>query len=302
MNGIFNSKNNQTTTPLPSIQRVFLRSVAAEDPEGRFTIVRNIQTYYKPLADTTGLPVVAYDRPAFGFTERLTTWEENNNPYTQQSCLDFLIELLRNIGYGDRKVVIMGTSSGGAIASALAIKYPGYVLAIVLLCPALRPEDQGPPPLARHILTSLPGRLFLKAALYQYIPLTSLYHNAETIPQWETVIRPAYRVPLTLPNFYESVNNVMRYFVPLEILENRQALLRNTPILYITGNNDKYTSEEIHRQIAADMTSNMPEGAVFEFHVLPDCGHIPQDEKPREVFELTLDFLKRMGVYQPRIC
>ncbi|RHZ44711.1 hypothetical protein Glove_712g31 [Diversispora epigaea] len=32
---------------LPSIQRVFLESVASSDPEGRFVEVDNILTYYK---------------------------------------------------------------------------------------------------------------------------------------------------------------------------------------------------------------------------------------------------------------
>ncbi|CAG8517463.1 10322_t:CDS:2 [Ambispora gerdemannii] len=335
------SKDDQTYTPLPSIQRVFLQSMAAEDPDGRFIIVDNIQVYYKvalppedpmelvdplnpypsniqkkpvivllhhfmgnlytwrnhmqPLADATGLPVVAYDRPAFGFTERLATWEENKNPYTQEACPDLLVELLRGIGYGDRRVVIIGVSGGGAVAAALAIKRPGYVQAIVMLAPAIKPQDQ-----ARHILASLPGRLFIKVALSQYIPFTSFYHNVESIPEWETVVRPCYRVPLTLPNFYESLGHVMRYFRPLEIMEHLHIIHRHTPVLYIAGDTDRYMPGNQHPQAFLDMTRNMPEGTMFEWHLLSECGHLPQDEKPREVLELTLDFLKRAGVYQPR--
>ncbi|KAG9301249.1 hypothetical protein G9A89_012632 [Geosiphon pyriformis] len=347
-----NPQNQQESLPsLPSIQRVFLRSVAAEDPNGQFTDVKGIQTYYKiaypqqqqqqqyqpgsinhiinqeqqpqqlgqdrtvilllhhfmgnlytwrhlmqPIADTTGIPVVAYDRPAFGFTERLTRWDEAENPYTQQASVDFAMTLLSNLGFDGRKVVIIGVSGGGSLGSAITIKYAGWIKALILLCPAIRPQDQGPPPVACHILGSAPGRLFVKAALYQYLPFTLFYHHAESIPNWETVVKPAYRVPLTLPNFYESVSYLMKHFRPLEIYQNRN-ILHQTPVLYIAGKNDRYMPGDLHRQVYEEMVNGAPPGTVFEFQCLEECGHLPQDEKPREVLQLSLDFLRRIGVY-----
>ncbi|CAG8536599.1 7086_t:CDS:2 [Acaulospora colombiana] len=170
---------------LPSIQRVFLESVAAEDKDGRFVVVKDIQMYYKvaipkqhqifqnqsplpnephkpvilclhhmlgnqytwkylaqPLADITGCHVISYDRPAFGFTERPTQWEENNNPYTQEASVEHVTQLVERLGYGDRKIIFVGTSSGAAISCAFAIKYPHKVHSLILMGASIRPEDQ----------------------------------------------------------------------------------------------------------------------------------------------------------------
>ncbi|CAG8772534.1 3099_t:CDS:2, partial [Gigaspora rosea] len=261
---------------LPSIQRVFLQSVAESDPDGHFVEVDNIQTYYRiaipqhhktllqnqqplpyephkpvilclhhilgnqytwrfqmqPLADATGCHVISYDRVCFGFTERPVQWEEGKNPYTQVAAVEFAVRLLIQLGYGMKKVVFVGVSAGASISCSIAIKYPHLVHSLILIGPSLRPEDQGPPPMACHILGTAPGRLFLKAALYQYLPLLSLYHDINAVPDFETMVRPCYRVPLTLPNFYESISWLFKYFIPLEIMPNKH-ILQQFPILFL---------------------------------------------------------------------
>ncbi|CAG8642405.1 8828_t:CDS:2 [Acaulospora morrowiae] len=249
----------------------------------------------QPLADATGCHVISYDRISFGFTERPTQWEENNNPYTQEANVEFVVQFLEQLGYGGRKVVFMGVSSGASISCALAIKYPHIVHSLILLGPAIRHEDQGPPSMARHILGSLPGRLYLKAILYRSLPYTKLYHNPESIPDWESVMKPSYRAPLTLPNFYEAFSWLMKYFQPLEILGYKH-ILQQLPICYITGDDDKYTHLDIHKQVFNELKLNAPENAMMEFYVLDKCGHLPQDEVPLQVLDVTINFIKRIGI------
>ncbi|RHZ44708.1 hypothetical protein Glove_712g32 [Diversispora epigaea] len=324
---------------LPSIQRVFLESVASSDPEGRFVEVDNILTYYKvaipqhqyhnsqnyypsineqnkpvilclhqfmgnlytwrfqmqSLADATGCHVVAYDRPAYGFTERPTQWEENKNPYTSEFLVEFTVQFMRAIGYGEKKIIFIGCSIGPAISCAVALKYPHLVHSIIMLGPSLKDDDQGPPPAARFIVGSLPGRLYLKAALYRNFPLTILYHDVNTVPEWESVVKPCYRVPLTLPNFYEGVSWAMKYFVPLEVM-NYKSFLQQYPICFVCGDADKYTHVDRHKKVYSELSSGAPPNALIEFHVLESCGHIPQDEKPEEVLNLCINFIKRTGV------
>ncbi|RIB24610.1 Alpha/Beta hydrolase protein [Gigaspora rosea] len=324
---------------LSSIQRIFLQSIAAGDPEGHFVDVDNIQTYYKiaipqhhqirlqnqqplpyephkpvilclhhflgnqytwkflmqPIADATGCHVIAYDRVAFGFTERPDQWEEGKNPYTQSASVEFAIQLLIQLGYGTKKVVLIGCSTGSAISCSIAIRYPDLVHSLILIGPSLRPDDQGPPPVARHILGSSPGRLFLKAILYRYLPLTTLYHDVHSMREWETVVKPCYRVPLTLPNFYDSVSWLIKYFIPFEILPNKQ-MLHQFPILYITGDDDKYLHVDKHKEIFDEMVEGAPENAILEHHVIENCGHLTQDEKPQETLDLIIDFLRRLDV------
>lgn len=323
-------------TQLPSIQRVFLESIASADPEGRFVEVNGIRTYYKlaiprihqqqqlipdepnkpvilllhhllgnlytwkhhmqSLADETGCHVIAYDRPTFGFTERPTQWEEEKNPYTQLASVDFVIQLVFNLGYSGKKIALVGVSSGAAISCAVAIKNSNLIHSLTLLGPSLEPEDQGPPgPIGRHILGTAPGRLLLKAALYQSLPLTNLYHDVNSIPDWETKIKPSYQVPLTLPNFYESVSWFMKYFIPLEILPNKK-LLSQVPILYIVGDDDKFLHVDNHKKIYDEIALVAPQNVRIEFKVIENCGHLPQEEKPQEVLNCIVDFLSRIGI------
>ncbi|RIA80756.1 Alpha/Beta hydrolase protein [Glomus cerebriforme] len=251
--------------------------------------------HLQPLADATGCHVIAYDRPTFGFTERPTEWENGKNPYTQEASVEFALQLVFNLGYTEKKIAFVGVSSGAAISSFVAIKYPHLVHSLCLLGASLTPEDQGPPPVGRHILGSAPGRLFLKAALYRYLPLTSLYHDTNSIPDWETVVKPNYRVPLTFPNFYESLSWLMKYFVPLEVLPNKEYLAR-VPILYITGDDDRYLHVDRHKEIFDDIASVAPQNAILEYKVLNNCGHLPQDEKPQEVLDSIVNFLFRVGI------
>ncbi|PKC56049.1 alpha/beta-hydrolase [Rhizophagus irregularis] len=249
----------------------------------------------QPLADATGCHVIAYDRITFGFTERPTQWEEGKNPYTQEASVEFALQFVNNLGYGEKKIVFVGVSAGAAISCTIAIRYPHLVHSLCLLGPSISPDDQGPPPIGRHILGSAPGRLFLKAALYRYLPLTTLYHDPDSIPDWETVVKPNYRVPLTLPNFYESLSWLMKYFVPLEILPHKRYLAQ-VPMLYISGDDDKYLHIDKHREIFDDIISVAPSDAKIEFKVIQNCGHLPQDEKPQEVLDSIINFLYRVGI------
>ncbi|GBC05550.1 hypothetical protein RclHR1_06290005 [Rhizophagus clarus] len=251
--------------------------------------------HLQPLADATGCHVIAYDRVSFGFTERPLHWEDGKNPYTQEASVEFAIQLVFNLGYGGKKIVFVGVSTGAAISCVIAIRYPHLVHSLCLLGPSLSHDDQGPPPIGRHILGSAPGRLFLKAALYRYLPLPSLYHDTNSIPDYETAVKPIYRVPLTLPNFYESFSWLMKYFVPLDILQYKRHLTQ-VPMLYLIGDDDKYLHADKHKEIFDDIASVAPPNAKIEMKIINNCGHLPQDEKPQEVLNLILDFLNRVGI------
>ncbi|CAH1764762.1 12295_t:CDS:2 [Entrophospora sp. SA101] len=301
-----------------SAQRVLLKSIASADPEGRFEIVDDIQTFYKiaipqqeeqkqnlhvnsnnnvdsdkpvilclhqifgnlytwrhlmqPLANATGCHVIAYDRVCFGFTERPIQWEEGKNPYTQEASCEFVLRFLSCLGYANKKIIFVGSSAGSAISCYLSIKYPHIAFALIFL---------GPPSIICKIIGSFLGKLILKFFLRTSFPAQSLYNDVKSIPDWETVVKPCYRVPLTLPNFYESVAFLMKYFIPLEILPHKN-VLQKIPILFMIGDNDTYTKYDAHINVFEEIKLGSSSDSILEFKALTQCGHFPQDEKPQE--------------------
>ena len=81
--------------------------------------------------------VIAYDRPAFGFTERPlpAEWKGNINPYRSSSQPEILIGLMDELGI--EQAVLVGHSAGGRVAVLTALTYPERISALVLVGPCL---------------------------------------------------------------------------------------------------------------------------------------------------------------------
>ena len=83
--------------------------------------------------------VVAYDRPAFGLTERpldetLRRWP-GPNPYGADAQADQLVALIEALGFD--KAILVGNSAGGTIAMHTALRHPERVQGIVFVDPAI---------------------------------------------------------------------------------------------------------------------------------------------------------------------
>jgi pimeloyl-ACP methyl ester carboxylesterase len=86
--------------------------------------------------------VVAYDRAAFGFTERPESWT-GTNPYSAAGQLEVIQALVDEFGAG-KEVVILGHSAGGNLAAAFAAQNPEAVDQLILLDPAIYSTGGGP--------------------------------------------------------------------------------------------------------------------------------------------------------------
>jgi pimeloyl-ACP methyl ester carboxylesterase len=129
------------------------------DPDSRFIEVDSLQVHYKTAG--TGEPalillhgfgaslfswreimaplaelgtVIAYDRPAFGLTERPLKWQ-GLNPYSSEFQPHLLIGLMDAMHV--EKAIMIGNSAGGSIAMQAALLYPERVSALVLVDPAV---------------------------------------------------------------------------------------------------------------------------------------------------------------------
>lgn len=144
--------------PVPPLEN----TVPAEglaDPDSKFIEVNGLNVHYKTFGQgepvfillhgfgaslfswhevTTPLSepgtVIAYDRPAFGLTERPMKWE-GENPYSPQSQVELVIGLMDQLGI--KKAILGGNSAGGTITMMTALQYPKRVQALILVDPAV---------------------------------------------------------------------------------------------------------------------------------------------------------------------
>ena len=86
----------------------------------------------QPLAETG--TVIAFDRPAFGLTERPTKWS-GDNPYSP----DFQAKLV--VGLMDKlkimEAILVGNSAGGSVATLTSLTYPERVQVLILVDAAI---------------------------------------------------------------------------------------------------------------------------------------------------------------------
>jgi Lysophospholipase len=75
--------------------------------------------------------VIAYDRAAFGFTQRPTTWD--TNPYGSEGQLQVLDELIAKFGVG-KEVFVVGHSAGGNLAASYAVENQGKAFGCGFVC------------------------------------------------------------------------------------------------------------------------------------------------------------------------
>ena len=140
------------------------------DPDSRFVEVNGVTVHYKEMGQgepvfillhgfgasefswrevmeplSTSGRVIAYDRPAFGLTERPMegNWT-GTNPYSVQGNVELLDGLMDELGVD--KAILVGNSAGGEVAAAYAIKHPERVQGLVLVDPAVREREPGSSP------------------------------------------------------------------------------------------------------------------------------------------------------------
>lgn len=220
--------------------------------------------------------VLAYDRPAFGLSERPQSWE-GPNPYAPDSQADILFSLLDELGYED--AVLVGHSAGARVAVDAARARPDRVAALVLSAPAL--ESGGPPrwvvgPLSCPALEWIGLSMARSLSSSGERTLARAYHDPASLDA-ETL--EAYRRPLALPDWDEALWAFTKATtpprLPLEAVE--------VPCIVVSGDDDSILGPGSGRRAAEAL------GAAFV--ELRDCGHLPHEERSEAFLEAVGDFL-----------
>jgi len=282
------------------------------DPDSRFVDVNGLRVHYKiagqgepalvllhgfgasvfswrevmePLAESLASEistVIAFDRPAFGLTERpLPGQWEGESPYGAEAQVELTVGLLDALGV--EQAILVGNSAGGTIAMLTALTYPQRVQALVLVDAAVYAHG-GLPSLVR-LLASTPqmqriGPLVARRIRGWGIDFArSAWHDPSkmTAEVWE-----GYLKPLQAENWDRALWELTRSS-DSHNLDERLAEIR-MPCLVITGDDDRIVPMEQSIRLADELPD-------AELVVIPDCGHIPHEECPEPFLQAVTDFL-----------
>lgn len=226
--------------------------------------------------------VVAFDRPGFGLSKRpLPPFPDDANPYRQTTQSELTVALLDALSI--EQAILVGNSAGGTIAILTALEYPERVAALVLVDAAVY-TGGGPPTWIRPLLR-LPqvrrlGPLFVRQIGRWGRDLLDLAWHDPTRVTLEVVA--GYSTPLQVENWDRALWELTLASEELALASHLGEI--RVPVLVITGDDDRIvpTAESIR------LASHIPDAQLV---VLPNCGHLPQEECPAAFLNAVESFL-----------
>jgi pimeloyl-ACP methyl ester carboxylesterase len=227
--------------------------------------------------------VVAYDRAAFGSTERPTSFGDLN-PYSaagQLAVIDGLVDL-----YGSGKeVVVLGLSAGGALALGYALDHPNKVDRLILEAPAVY-GDGGTPEWLNWVF-SIPQLNHLGPLLVSSIAsngLTLLEQSYKDPSLITDQVLDDYTAPLAIKGWERAFWEFNKAPRSLELVNRLDQV--TVPTLIITGDDDRVVA-------TADSVKLNGEIVGSQLEIIANSGHLPNEEKPQLFTEAVIKFLEK---------
>lgn len=229
--------------------------------------------------------VLAFDRPAFGLTERPLPGEwSGRSPYSAEAQADQTVALMDELGI--ERAVLVGNSAGGAIATLTTLRHPERVQALILVDAAIYAGGGAPgfirPLLQTPQMNHLGPLISRGIQRWGYQFGQSAWHDPS---KFSDDIWANYQKPLRAENWDRGLWELTRASQPLGLAERLGEI--SAPTLVITGDDDRIVPTEQSIRLA----SQIP-GA--ELVVIPQCGHVPQEECPQAFLQAVNGFLANL--------
>ena len=282
---------------------------ALVDPDSRFVEVEGVRIHYKQMGEGTPVmvllhgfgastfswrevmaplaemgTVIAFDRPAFGLTERPMRDSEDwpgYNPYSYDAQPRLTVGLMDALGV--ESAILIGNSAGGTVSVLTALDYPERVDALVLVDAAVY-VGGGSASFVRPLLAT-PQMRHLGPLIARRIRDWGLdfgrsaWHDPAKIPTefWE-----GYQKPLRVENWDRALWELTSASERPDLVSRLDEL--TLPVLVITGDDDRIVPTEQSIRLAGDLPN-------ADLAVLEACGHVPQEECPGPWLAAVMGFL-----------
>lgn len=248
---------------------------------GSFLSLRSWREVTEALArDAT---VVAFDRPTCGLTSRpIPKTKKGPSPYSADAQSDLVAHLIQALGFDE--AILVGSSTGGTISVMTALRHPERVRGLVLVGSMIfsgYATSEVPPPVLAMMKGLRPvfSRIMklMIAGLYEKA-LMKFWHRQERMPDG---LIDAYKRDFMLGPWDQAFFELFLATRRLD-LDTRLGEIK-VPTLVITGEHDRAVKAEESRRLASEIP-----GA--RLGVIPDCGHLPQEERPNEFLDAIQGF------------
>ncbi len=231
-----------------------------------------------PILNKAGLHVWALDMKGFGWSDK-----PRDAKYDPVSLMEDVNDWMDYMGLS--KVTFVGNSLGGGIAFMMAIDHPDKVKRLVLIDPAIYPQK---PPLVIRMST-WPGAVFTSKLIFGRWMIRMNLHQVYYHRDWVTKEQVnAYYDRLRTENALYATIAVARAIVetnPVTIEKYAEKMHEmKTHTLLIWGGEDRWIPIKNGYRLKKDLPNAI-------LAVIPECGHIPQEEKPAETATLIKDFI-----------
>lgn len=226
--------------------------------------------------------VIAYDRPAFGLTERPMTWS-GLNPYSPEGNEALLTGLLDH--FGIQKAILIGNSAGGTLSMQFALSHPERVQALILVDPAVYESGSpawvsilGKTPEMQHL-----GPLFVRSIEKSGVDLIrTAWHDPKRITQ-ETL--DGYTKPLKADNWDRALWDFTMASHDTGLTSSLQGF--TMPILVITGVDDRI----VPTANSVKLAGAIPDSKLV---IIPNAGHVPHEEQPTLFTQAVGEFIRNL--------
>lgn len=226
--------------------------------------------------------VLAYDRPAFGYTERPTSWS-GANPYGFEGNVALVSGLIAKYGKG-HDIILIGHSAGGQLAAEYGRLNPDKVQRLILVDPAILATGTGSswinslkvipqvdrlgPFLVRGVASS--GKDLLERSYYDKTQLTD-------------EVAEGYFKPLTINGWEKAFWEYSTAPRENQLAQNLTAITQ--PTLLITGKYDVVVPTADTEKLATIIKNN-------QLVIVDKSGHLPQEEQPEVFADAVIKWVK----------
>ena len=279
------------------------------DPDSKFIEVNDVTIHYKEMGSGTATfillhgfgtgiyswrevmddlsqygRVIAYDRPAFGLTERPMPEDWSGNPYGMKANIELLRGLMDALKI--EKAVLVGNSAGGGVSTAFGLEYPQRVASLILVDPGVG-GGRGPQfpawalplmwtPQMRHI-----GQLMMRD-IQQTLPQTiqrEWFDQTKLTDEIKQQPLEIFQIKNWDRAFYELT------FAPA-YPELRPLLPQlGVPVFIVAGAEDRLIRSWYFEAISTEIPN-------AKLSLIAGCGHVPHEECPGEFMNEVINYIQ----------